>query len=98
MFAGGYPAAGAVCQIFAYIVWLASKVCDGGHELWRYAGCPSGDSDKVVPYEENGAQLYRMYTEANAPIQLILKPGCDHHPHGLEDNTPLIEAVEKSYT
>lgn len=56
-----------------------------------------GDSDGVVFYEENGAQLYKMYTEANAPIQLILKPGCDHHPHGLEDNTPLIEAVEKSY-
>jgi len=56
-----------------------------------------GDSDGVVFYEENGAQLYKMYTEANAPIQLILKPGCDHHPHGLEDNTPLIAAVEKSY-
>ena len=57
----------------------------------------AGDSDKVVPYDENGAQLYRMYTEANATIQLILKPGCDHHPHGLEDNTPLIAAVEESY-
>ena len=56
-----------------------------------------GDSDRVVPYEENGAHLYRMYTEAGAPIQLILKPGCDHHPHGLEDNTPLIKAVEESY-
>ena len=40
-----------------------------------------GDSDRVVPYAENGALLHRMYTEAGAPIQLILKPGCDHHPH-----------------
>ena len=57
----------------------------------------AGDSDGVVFYEENGAQLYKMYTEANAPIRLILKPGCDHHPHGLEDNTPLIEAAQKCY-
>lgn len=56
-----------------------------------------GDSDRVVPYEENGAHLYRMYKEAGAAIELILKPGCDHHPHGLEDNTPLIQAVEQCY-
>ena len=56
-----------------------------------------GDSDHIVPYGENGELLYRMYQEAGAPIYHILKPGCDHHPHGLEDNTPLIEAVEKSY-
>ena len=57
----------------------------------------AGDSDKVVPYEENGKLLYEQYVAAGGKIQLILKPGCDHHPHGLEDNTPLIAAVEASY-
>ena len=57
----------------------------------------AGDSDKVVPYEENGKQLYEQYMAAGEKIQLILKPGCDHHPHGLEDNTLLIAAVEASY-
>ena len=56
-----------------------------------------GDSDQIVRYEENGKQLYQKYMEAGGDIQLILKPGCDHHPHGLEDNAPLIAAVEKSY-
>lgn len=56
-----------------------------------------GDSDHIVPYGENGELLYKMYQEADVPIYHILKPRCDHHPHGLEDNTPLIEAVEKSY-
>lgn len=57
----------------------------------------AGDSDLVVPYEENGKLLYEQYMAAGERIQLILKPGCDHHPHGLEDNTPLIAAVEESY-
>jgi len=56
-----------------------------------------GESDHVVPYVENGEILYRMYREAGAPIYHVLKPGCDHHPHGLEDNTPLIAAAEKAY-
>ena len=56
-----------------------------------------GDSDHIVPYVENGEVMYQMYKAAGAPIELALKPGCDHHPHGLEDNTPLIAAVERSY-
>lgn len=54
-----------------------------------------GDSDTVVPYEENGAHLARMYQESNVPFELILKPGCDHHPHGLDDLTPLVAFAEK---
>ena len=56
-----------------------------------------GESDHIVPYAENGEVLYRMYCEAGATIHHILKPGCDHHPHGLEDNAPLIAVVEASY-
>ena len=56
-----------------------------------------GDSDVVVPYEENGAHLARMYRESDVPFFEILKPGCDHHPHGLEDNSPIISFVEKYY-
>lgn len=54
-----------------------------------------GDSDKVVPYEENGAHLARMYRESDVPFEEILKPGCDHHPHGIEDLTPLVAFAEK---
>ena len=56
-----------------------------------------GDSDTVVPYEENGKELLRMYRERNGIIEVVLKPGCEHHPHGLEDNTPIINFVEKYY-
>jgi len=54
-----------------------------------------GDSDKDVPYEENGKYLYDYYTENNGKIKLIMKPGCDHHPHGLDDPTPIVEFIEQ---
>ena len=54
-----------------------------------------GDSDEVVPYEENGKYLYDYYTENGGKIELILKPGCGHHPHGLDDPTPIVEFIEQ---
>ncbi|MBQ7768262.1 MAG: alpha/beta hydrolase [Oscillospiraceae bacterium] len=54
-----------------------------------------GDSDTVVPYKENGALLEKYYKENGGVIEVYGKAGCGHHPHGLEDNTPIIEFVEK---
>ena len=54
-----------------------------------------GDSDEIVPYEENGAVLEKYYRENGGTIITVGKQGCGHHPHGLEDNTPIIEFVEK---
>ncbi len=54
-----------------------------------------GDSDDVVPYSENGALLERYYRERGGRIVTIGKQGCGHHPHGLDDNTPILEFVEE---
>lgn len=54
-----------------------------------------GDSDDIVPYDENGAILEKYYKENGGNITAIGKPGCGHHPHGLEDNTPIIEFAIK---
>lgn len=43
-----------------------------------------GTADRIVPFEENGALLDRMYREKNAPLLTIRKEGCGHHPHGLD--------------
>lgn len=56
-----------------------------------------GDSDPVVPYHENGAVLEKFYKENGGTIEVIIKPGCEHHPHGLEDPTPIIEFIEENY-
>lgn len=55
-----------------------------------------GDSDNIVPYEENGRVLSRILREHNHPFREILKPGISHHPHGLEDPTPIINFAEET--
>lgn len=52
-----------------------------------------GDSDPVVPYIENGAVLEKFYKENGGCIEVIVKPGCAHHPHGLDDPIPIIDFV-----
>ena len=51
----------------------------------------AGDSDRVVPWDENGAILMENYKKAGGKCDLILKPGCDHHPHSLKDPAPIVE-------
>jgi len=53
-----------------------------------------GDSDDVVPYEENGKLLYDYYTANGGEIRLFLKPGVGHHPHGYPDVNALTEYIE----
>ena len=56
-----------------------------------------GDSDDVVPYVENGKILSDYMRTNGGNITEILKAGCNHHPHGLEDVAPLVEFVNKYY-
>jgi dienelactone hydrolase len=55
-----------------------------------------GDSDDVVPYEENTEILAERYKSMNASIEVILKPGIGHHPHSLKDPTPIVEFILKN--
>lgn len=50
-----------------------------------------GDADEVVPLDENTRILEQRYRELCGPIQVIAKPGVGHHPHSLEDPTPIVE-------
>lgn len=54
-----------------------------------------GDADKTVPYPENTAILKARYEALGGSIQVILKPGCDHHPHSLTDPQPIVDFVLK---
>lgn len=50
----------------------------------------AGDADEVVPYEENGGILAQRYPEYGGRIEVILKHGCGHHPHSLENPEPIV--------
>lgn len=53
----------------------------------------TGDADTVVPYEENGILLQRAYESAGVTLQVFVKIGCDHHPHGLEDYRSVVDFI-----
>lgn len=54
-----------------------------------------GDADDVVPWEENTGLIASRYKELGGEITLICKPGVGHHPHGLDDPTPIIGFIAK---
>ena len=54
-----------------------------------------GDADDVVPWEENTGLIESRYKTLGGSITLIRKPGIGHHPHGLDDSTPIIEFITK---
>lgn len=57
-----------------------------------------GDSDKTVPYEENGIVLERIYREYGLDNLLYIdkKVGIDHHPHGPTNIDFAIKYFEKT--
>ncbi|MCA1964870.1 MAG: GDSL-type esterase/lipase family protein [Prosthecobacter sp.] len=54
-----------------------------------------GDADDVVPWEENTGLIEARYKALGGSITLIRKPGVGHHPHGLEDSTPIVDFIVK---
>lgn len=54
-----------------------------------------GDADDVVPWDENTGIIADRYEKLGGKIELIRKPGVGHHPHGLEDSTPIVEFIRQ---
>lgn len=52
-----------------------------------------GGVDTTVPYCENGILLQRAYEKAGIPIQIYIKPNCDHHPHGWYDPKEVMQSI-----
>jgi pimeloyl-ACP methyl ester carboxylesterase len=53
----------------------------------------AGDSDELVPYDENGRLFAEAYKKKGDSIKIILKPGIGHHPHSLEDPAPIVDFI-----
>ena len=50
-----------------------------------------GMADTVVPPPENTDIIEQRYKKLGGKIEVIRKPGKNHHPHSLEDPTPIVE-------
>ena len=47
------------------------------------------------PWKENAKIVKERYEAMGGPIELIQKPGIGHHPHGLEDPSPILDLIRK---
>jgi pimeloyl-ACP methyl ester carboxylesterase len=56
------------------------------------------DADDTVPYPENGALVNERYQKLAGPVKVLVKHGLGHHPHGLDDPTPVVEFILKQTT
>ncbi len=54
-----------------------------------------GDADDAVPVAENTAIVEERYRKLGGEIRVIHKPGVGHHPHGLDDCTPVVDWVKR---
>lgn len=50
-----------------------------------------GDADTIVPMPENTSILESRYKSLGGTIRVIVKPGCDHHPHSLDNPKPIVD-------
>ena len=56
----------------------------------------AGGADKLVPYEQNAGRLVKYCQENGIKIDFYFKPDCGHHPHSLQDVTPIVEFIERA--
>ena len=52
-----------------------------------------GEEDESVPWQENTGVVAERYGQLGGDISLIGKPGCGHHPHGLDDPKPVVDFI-----
>lgn len=51
----------------------------------------AGDTDKAVPVVENIQVVETRYRALGGDIKVIIKPGVGHHPHSLNDPSPVVD-------
>lgn len=52
-----------------------------------------GDSDKTVPFKENMEVIRSRYLALGGTVEVIIKEGCDHHPHSLDNPEPVVNFI-----
>lgn len=55
----------------------------------------AGEADELVPLKENAGILIDYCEKHHILIEKYIKKECGHHPHSLEDVTPIVKFVER---
>jgi hypothetical protein len=85
----GFPDDAAALAWKGNPVDTLARLADAGIALIHVVG----DADDVVPPEENALVVEARYRALGGTIEVIHKPGVGHHPHGLDDPTPVVDFV-----
>lgn len=54
----------------------------------------AGDADTTVPFAPNSGRLIEYCTSHGIPLTYVVKPGCLHHPHSLDDTSIIKEFIK----
>ena len=55
-----------------------------------------GAADRTVVFDRNMQPVEEAYRALRGVVEVIVKPGCDHHPHSLLDPTPVVDFIRQS--
>lgn len=55
-----------------------------------------GDADGTVVFDRNMLPVQEAYLALRGIVEVIVKPGCDHHPHSLTDPSPVVDFIRQS--
>lgn len=58
-------------------------------------GADTSSPAKAAPVAENTLVVKERYEKLGGEIQVVSKPGVNHHPHSLKDPAPIVEFVLK---
>ncbi len=54
-----------------------------------------GAADRTVVFDRNMQPVEEAYRALRGVVEVIVKPGCDHHPHSLLDPTPVVDFIKQ---
>ncbi len=88
----GYTSDSAAVTFKGNPVDKAAQIVKGGYPMLHVVG----DADEVVPVSENTAIFEQKVLALGGKIQVIHKPGVNHHPHSLANPTPVVDFILKA--
>ncbi|WP_117883631.1 GDSL-type esterase/lipase family protein [Aureibaculum luteum] len=65
------------------------KIVKGGYPMLHVVG----DADNVVPISENTTLFEKKINQFSGDIEVIHKPNTGHHPHSLQNPTPIVDFI-----
>lgn len=88
----GYATDSAALTFKGNPIDIVDKIVQGDYPMLHVVG----DADDVVPVNENTAIFEQRVLALGGNIQVIHKPGVNHHPHSLANPTPIVDFILKA--